>query len=203
MEWTAKKMARMRTQISATGKVTAIRGRRRQAFTLLEILVVLAVIVVAAGVIVPRMGRSLGRQELCEAAARFAHTARTVRALAVARQRMCAIQIDLDRGYYNVAIRSNQSGLSRLQAVQASWLKAGRWPETVKIVGYRTPDGSTSHAGKKQLKFFPDGSSSGASFRLTCGKDEYAVVVHPHSGRVVYGDTKTTFFAPDQYDLGG
>ena len=42
----------------------------RGAFTLIEVLVVLVILAVAAGLIVPRMGRSLGQRELRESAIR-------------------------------------------------------------------------------------------------------------------------------------
>ena len=174
----------------------------RAAFTLLELIVVLSLIVVLTGVIVPRMGRSIGSRELREAAGRFALTARTVRELAVARQRVCAIEIDLDRGGYGVATQSSEDRPGQWQTLQASWLKPQRWPATISVVSYRTPDGSTAASGRQYLKFFPDGTSSGAALRLAGREDEYDVVVHPHSGRVVYGDRKTATFATDTYDLG-
>jgi type II secretory pathway pseudopilin PulG len=163
---------------------------------------VLTLIVVLTGVIVPRMGRSIGSRELREAAARFALTARTVRELAVARQRVCAIEIDLDRGGYGVATQSGGDRPGQWQTLQASWLKPQRWPATISIASYRTPDGSAPASGRQYLKFFPDGTSSGAALRLAGREDEYDIVVHPHSGRVVYGDHEAAAFGLDTYDLG-
>ena len=187
--------------------------RSTRAFTLLELIVVLALIVILTGVIVPRMGRSVGHRELSEAAGRFAHTARTVRVLAVAQGRTCALEIDLDRGVYGVVIQPGERPAAapaatfsdrpgQWQAVQMSWLKAQRWPKTVSVDSYRTPDGATAAGGTQYLKFFPDGTSSGVALRLTCRDDAYRVIVHPHSGRVVYGDPSTTAFGQDRYDLG-
>ncbi len=174
----------------------------RPAFTLLELIVTLTLIVILAGVIVPRMGGSMGRRELREAAARFAHTSRALRELAVARQRVCAIEVDLDAGGYCATAQSGQGGGAQWQTLQASWLKAARWPDEVTVASYRTADGKTAASGTQYLKFFPDGTSSGAAIRLVCRQDAYEIVVHPHSGRVVYGDARTTEFAQDQYDLG-
>jgi type II secretion system protein H len=165
-------------------------------------MVVLAVITVLAGMIVPRMGGSTGRRELQEAAQRFAQTARTVRELAVARQQVCALEIDLDRGGYSVATQAGQNGTSGWKTLHASWLKAQRWPETVTVASFRTPDGMTASTGTQRVKFFPDGTSSGAAIRLLQNADSYNILVYEHSGRVVTGDADTTTLAPDQYDLG-
>ncbi len=183
-------------------------GRDTRAFTLLELIVVLALVVILTGVIAPRMGRSATYRELGEAAGRFAHTARTVRALAVAQGRIYALEIDLERRAYGVVVQPTERSaapgdrLGQWQAVQMSWLKAQRWPKTVSVGSYRTPDGATAAGGTQYLKFFPDGTSSGVALRLTCRDDAYRVIVHPHSGRVVYGDPSTTAFGQDRYDLG-
>jgi len=175
---------------------------RRRAFTLIEMLVVLGLLAVVAGLIVPRMGRSLGQRELREAAARFAHTARTVRELAVSRQRICAIELDLDAGAYGITWQSAEGTDGQLQTVRASWLKQGRWPESVRVSGYRTPDGSSAVSGLQQVKFMPDGTSSGASIRLEGGDGTCSVVICPHNGAVVFGDEQEISAGSGQYDLG-
>lgn len=162
---------------------------------------VLTIITVAAGLIVPRMGSSTSREELHEAAGRFAHTARTVRELAVSIEKQCAIEIDLDHGAYAVAVQSSEPG-GKMKTVQASWLKHGRWPASIRVADYRTPTGTRTRSGTETIDFFSDGTSSGAAIRLTDGSREYTVVVHAHSGRVVFGDARTTRIVPDQLDLG-
>ena len=168
----------------------------------MELLVVIALLVVAAGVIVARTGRSLGHRELRNAAGEFAQTARTVREFAVARQRVCAIEIDLDRRGYCPAYLSSTGGRDGWRTLQASWLKARKWPEGVTVEAYRTANGAGAVGGSQVLKFYPDGTSSGAAIRLACRQDAYEIVVHPHSGRVVYGDASRVVFAQDQVDLG-
>jgi len=190
----------VRTRISATG--SRRRALRLRAFTLIELVVVLVLLTVAAGLIVPRMGRSLGQRELRESAARFAHTARTVRELAVSRHRICAIELDLDAGAYGVTWQSGSSSDGKLQTIRASWLKQGRWPESVRVTGYRTPTGVNAVTGLQQVKFMPDGTSSGASIRLEGGDETCSVVICPHNGAVVFGDEREIAGASGQYDLG-
>lgn len=175
-----------------------------KAFTLVEVVVVLVVVAVAAGLIVPRMSGSLARREAREAVGEFAATARTVRELAVARGQMFSIQIDLDRGGYTVVTRQAEGAKSgEPSAVQASWLKAGRWPSSVRQASVRTPDGTSLLRGTHRVDFNPDGTSSGAAVCLA-GEEEsdaYRIVICPRTGRVVVGDGRSEP-PPEQGDLG-
>jgi len=201
-----EKAVRMRTRTWATGSSFQCRRCEAEyfiagrAFTLIEVIVVIVLLGLSASLIVPRMGRSLGHSEFREAVARFAQTA-TVRELAVARQQLFVITIDLDRGAYEVIMQSKKER-GMMQRVQTSWLKPARWPETVEVRQYRTPDGVSVTRDTQELKFYKDGTSSGASIVFACDTDEYVVVVHPHNGQVIYGDTEISRIAPVQYDLG-
>ncbi len=171
-------------------------------FTLLEILVVLGMLAVAAGLIVPRMGRSLEQRELHEAAARFAHTARTVREFAISTAQTCALEIDVSAGAYGVVIESGDSAGGQGRAVQASWLKSERWPATIRIGNYRSAGAATAGGSSERLRFFPDGTSSGATFRLETGDDAYTIVVHPQNGQVQWGHAAENPVTMVQFDLG-
>ncbi len=169
---------------------------------MIEVLVVLVVLAVLAGLILPRMTTSVDRQALREAAAAFAHTARAARELAVSTQKPTAIEMDLDHGLYGVAMQSSGPGASSTQVTQASWLKAGRWPATVEVKDYRTPARVSYSSGVQRLEFFTDGTSSGASIQLAGAGDECNIIVHPHNGRVVIAKDDSDPSATDQYDLG-
>jgi type II secretion system protein H len=183
-------------RISETGE-----NRLLKSFSLIEMLVVLAILAVAAGAIIPRIGHSLERHELEQAAGRFAHLARTVRELAAARQETYILGLDLNRGAYSVGVISEKNK-NEIQKVQASWLKSGRWSEEVKMAEFKAPEGVPATRGVQEIRFLPDGTSSGASMRFVCGTRSCAVVIHPHNGRVdcVNGHEKP--LAVDQFDLG-
>ena len=165
-------------------------------------IVVLTIIAVAAGMIAPRMSGSVQRGELREAAARLAGTARAARELAVSTRRLCGIEIDLGRGAYCPMMQSSEVPGGKMEPVQASWLQRGRWPETIRVADYRTPRATGTHARVETIEFFPDGTSSGAMIRLADDTRAYCVVVHAHSGRVVYGDAQAMSILADEYDLG-
>ncbi len=184
----------VRTPTSAT-------GNPRAAFTLIELMVVIAMITIAAGLIVPRMARSLGGEALREASARLAYTARSAREFALARRRTCAIDLDLDSGTYAVTAQSTDDTGGTWQPLQTSWLKAGRWPAGVRVGAYQTPDGQAAYGGTQRVSFRPDGTSSGASIRLISAGNECTIVIHPHSGRVVLGSGPAVGGA-EQHDFG-
>lgn len=165
-------------------------------------MVVVAILAVVAGLIVPRMGQSVGRQQLAEAAARLAQTCRAARELAVASGRACAVEIDIDGNAYTVTQQSPTGSPEDWQPVGAVWLKGQKWPGSIKVEGCRMPDGVETAAGRVAVRFFADGRSNGLSIRLSADEQTYEVLVHPQTGRVVYGNAGDRVFAPDQYDLG-
>lgn len=208
---TARKAAKVITPTSATGKATAATSSQRRAarkrpgaggFTLVELLVVLAIIVVMAGAIVPRMGGSIRRQNLAEATARLAQTCRTVREVAVASGQTCAVELDMDGGGYAVTQQSGSGKSSTMENARAVWLKPQHWPDPVKVASCRKPDGTEMTSGRVSVRFFADGRSDGAAIRMVADQEAYEVTVHPQTGRVVYGRAGEVVIGPDQYDLG-
>lgn len=165
-------------------------------------MVVLAIIVVMTGLIVPRMARSMMRQNAAEAAARLAQTCRTVRELAVASGQTYAVELDLDAGIYAVTRQTESGKRGSWENAKEVWLRPQRWPEEVKVASCRPPDGAEVTAGRVSLRFFPDGRTSGLLVRLVADDQTYDVVVRPQTGRVAYSADGRPAFAPDQYDMG-
>lgn len=192
-----RKRSRRRSSSAAILPTGSVR-----AFTLVELIVVMAILAVAVGVIVPRMGRSLSHRELTESAGMLAQTARTVRELAVARQEIFAININLDQQGYAVAVQSTDGDSTQMQPVRVSWLKPKRLPENVRIAEYLSGDGTTATSGTQELKFFPDGTSTGASMQLVSGQSVRYLMVAAHNGQVRSSDDKITSIAGDRYDFG-
>ena len=133
-------------------------------FTLLELIVTLVVIAVAAGLVAPAIGRSTEALRARAEVAGFSATFRHAREQAIT-----------TRQPYTVAVNPT----SRLIIVttgedEVRWTRALSSRVDIRI---ETP-------GSLTVRFEPQGTSSGGVYRLSSGKIAYRVTVDPVTGRV-------------------
>ncbi len=93
---------RMTSPIGPKAAARADRATRRSGFTLLELLLVVAIIGLAAGILVPYMSRSIQGLGLQSATRDVIAAARGARAFAILRQHECALVVDPIRGRLEV-----------------------------------------------------------------------------------------------------
>ena len=110
---------------------SARRSRHGAGFTLVELLVVLAVIGAVIALATPDLGAVLGRLEPQSAAERLAETLRVARREAVRRGRTACLELDARSGRYRIVL----AGTSRDSVLAAggigSWLEAAVSAPTV------------------------------------------------------------------------
>jgi len=133
-------------------------------FTLLELIITLLVIAVAAGLVAPAIGRSTEGVRARAEVAGFSATLRRAREQAITRRQQHTVVVD---------------PVSRLQTVmtgedEVQWTHALSARLTIEAA---TPDGLT-------VRFEPQGTSSGGEFRVTSGAVTYRVTVDAVTGRV-------------------
>ena len=133
-------------------------------FTLLELIITLLVVAVAAGLVVPAIGRSTEGVRARAEVAGFSATLRRAREQAITRRQQHTVVVD---------------PVSRLQTVmtgedEVQWTHALSARLTIEA---STPDGLT-------VRFEPQGTSSGGEFRVTSGAVTYRVTVDAVTGRV-------------------
>ena len=132
---------------------------RRGGFTLLELVVVLAIVAAVAGVVAVQLSSASGAVHVKAAARELASALRYARSRAIAEQRETAVVLDARKHRYpGVALE--------LVVGQAEALD--------------------EHRGA--VRFYPDGSSSGARLRLMAGGRSQVVDVDWMTGRVVIHD---------------
>ncbi len=133
-------------------------------FTLLELIITLLVIAVAAGLVAPAIGRSTEGVRARAEVAGFSATLRRAREQAITRRQQHTVVVD---------------PVSRLQTVmtgedEVQWTHALSARLTIEAA---TPDGLT-------VRFESQGTSSGGEFRVTSGAVTYRVTVDAVTGRV-------------------
>lgn len=147
------------------------RVMRDRGFTLLELLVVMAVLALVLLVVPPMFSGSLSRAELGSAAREVAAGLREARSRAIARNREVAFTLDVDSRRYRI---DDEAAARRLPAGPRLSLFTARSEQLDEVSG--------------NIRFFPDGSSTGG--RVTLGGDarRYHVVVDWLTGQVSITD---------------
>jgi general secretion pathway protein H len=147
-------------------------GRRAVGFTLLEIVVVLAILGLALALIVGYKAPWSSTLDLKATAAEVAEQLRLARAEAIARDRPVEFTLDLAQHRYRVGDRPAHS------------LPAHLAVRMLTIAGeQRGPSGGA-------IRFNPDGSSSGGRISLSAGSRRVAVGVDWLTGRVSIAEAR-------------
>lgn len=136
-------------------------------FTLLELIVVLAITAMAIALVGPALGTGASGSELRAAARDLAAGLRVTRGEAIRRQRETALELDVETRRYRIG------GDPRVYPL----------PEKldIKLV---TAEAEITGEHTGAIRFYPDGSSTGGRITLAAGERHYDVDVHWLTGRV-------------------
>lgn len=140
---------------------------RRQGFTLVELLVVLVIMALLAGLVPMALWATRAEYALRTSAATVAASLRQARADALARGRAAAFVADLRARDFGIL------GVPRVHVL----------PRGIRLA-LLTVTGARLDATRGLIRFFPDGSSTGGAVRLTQGHQRLDVRVDWFSGRV-------------------
>lgn len=147
---------------------TVAPGRADAGFTLIEVLLVLALMAIATTTVVAYV-RPLPIERVVEANAReLASRLRAARSEAIRRNQETVVEIDL-RG--RTVSRAGPGGVAALS-------------QGVEIDATGALANVRADLGRVAFRFFPDGSSSGGNVRLRAGSATYQIVVDWISGSV-------------------
>jgi general secretion pathway protein H len=147
--------------------MTADRGRRQHGFTLIEVVVVMAVLALAAAVTVPAIGRGTEALRARAEVAGLSAFLRHARQQAITRRETQEVRID------------PQAHLVVLAAAGAVEARSSRRLWTDLRIEASPPAALT-------VRFLPQGLSTGGTFRIEApGRRVYLITVDPLTGRVV------------------
>jgi general secretion pathway protein H len=146
--------------------------RAERGFTLIEMLVVIAIIALIGAFVLPQFSGAQAKADMSSAARRLAAGLRTTRSLAMAHGRSEAFTVDVAHGLY-------RAGAGAAQAID-------------KHVGVTlvTASQETIDAAEGNIRFYADGSSTGGGIGLRAGTRSTLVLVDWLTGRVSIEETR-------------
>lgn len=142
-------------------------GQTSRGFTLLELLVVLAIGVLIISLVPPLLSGMEGTTELRAAARQLAAGLRQARNEAVIKQREATLTLDLERRRFTVTGSAQEHAL----------------PENLSVNLF-TAQAELLNTATGRIRFFPDGSSTGGRIDLANKRFAYGVDVDWLTGRV-------------------
>jgi general secretion pathway protein H len=145
------------------------RTGKNDGFTLLELMVVLALLTLLIGLVLPGLLKSYQREQERSKIRKFLTLLRSARSEAVTRHQRVRLAVDLDTGHYNLIGFTGKGVLNDLRLVDPHLV----WDDMDQRRGY--------------IIFYPDGSSSGAKLVIISPNGRrYFVKVDTISGKTSF-----------------
>lgn len=147
----------------------------QRGYTLLELLVVLVIAALVLGVVTPRLFAVMPGVELKTSTQTLAAMLRHARSQAIAGGRVITVEYD-----------------DELPALRVSGsAKTYHWPESVELTLQNEEEQSPygmPQDNAADIRFYPDGSSSGGTLSVTSDAGKYQIAVHWLTGKVTIDD---------------
>ncbi|MDJ0783746.1 MAG: prepilin-type N-terminal cleavage/methylation domain-containing protein [Desulfosarcinaceae bacterium] len=155
--------------------------RAAEGFTLLELMVVIALIATLVGVAIPRIGASLVSDPTSKVSRWLINNINALKNEAVRKQKAYTLHIDLDRQ----RLWMTHEGMAPETEAAAEEKEAFQLPESVQFHSLLLPGQDPIQSGTAALNFSPKGYSDRALIRLTNDDDDrYTFWVEPFLARV-------------------
>lgn len=145
--------------------------RRHRGFTLVELLVVLAIMAAAYAIAAPMISAGMSGTELKSAARQVAAGLRKARSEAVTRKNEVALNLDLELRQFEL------SGEKRIYSL----------PKSIEV-GLYTAQSELKNDKTGSIRFYPDGSSTGGRITVGVGERKLYVNVDWLTGQVAILD---------------
>ena len=145
-------------------------------FTLLELVLVLLLMGLIAGLTLPFVASTLDRLKLQSEVRQVASVLRFARSEAISKKTLFTFNVNIDKNHYWLAM-PKQNEITQLKPID----------ETVRVQDYQKID-ETLSKGSFTIIFYPRGNSSGGTLRFKSIKDKdeeniYEVIIDPITGK--------------------
>ena len=151
--------------------------KKYRGFTLLELLVVFAIMALISAIVLPYLPNVMASTHVKGAARELAVSLKHARSLAIEHQNETTLVVNVDEKNYVLTedaenIKSNNQSYKNLALPDKA---------TLSLI---TAESEQLSRHEGQIRFFPDGSSTGGQIKLAYKDQEYFVDVHWLTGRV-------------------
>ena len=142
-------------------------------FTLIEVMLVVVIILIAAGVAVPKFKGTFKSTQMTDATRSTVRIARYARSLSILKQEICTLRFEDTRLLLLSGTNSVTPEVSR------------KLPEDIKISSFENLAENKDPDGTRSVQFYPAGMNDGFKVTLSTDEDHHATVVcNPISGKV-------------------
>ena len=163
----------------------------RAAFTLIEIMVVVAIIAVLSAMAVPSLMGSYRKAELADHTRQLYDAAQYVQRMAVVRQRtlrLVLVPSDPEhdgRSSYRIELASTDLDAPEAYVkANGGSVKPTVLPETLWLLDVKLDNGEAAWDDTLAVRFFADGSADGAVIQLGDDRRVRSIVIEPATGRI-------------------
>ncbi len=180
-------------------------GNRRTAFTLVELIVVVVLVTVLAGMIAPRLWGAGGAASLQSAARRLTIAGQYARDFAATHRCRCRLVLDTKTGRFQLIYQVDpEHKPEEYKPVRGELGRAESLEEPLRFGWIRVEPsrpGENNETKDNQITFYPSGQSDAAIVQITDGRRTYSVVVLPSRGRCRLIEGAVEQLPGDQWDL--
>ena len=142
-------------------------------FTLIEVMLVVVIILIAAGITVPKFKGTFKSTQMTDATRSTVRIARYARSLAILKQETCTLRFETNRLALTCGTNTAIPEASR------------KLPEDIKISAFENLAENGGSADGRIVQFYPAGMNDGFKVTLSTDGDRHATVVcNPISGKI-------------------
>jgi len=142
-------------------------------FTLIEVMLVVVIILIAAGVVVPKFKGTFKSAQMTDATRSTVRIARYARSVSILKQETCVLRFETNR--MTLVCGTNSASPEAFRKI----------PEDITISAFENLADESGNAEGRAVKFYPAGMNDG--FKVTFAAGEYrhvTIVCNPISGKV-------------------
>ena len=158
----------------------------KRGFTLVELIVVVAIVSVLAGMIAPRVYNLSGSARLRGSSRRFLATVRYARDYAATRRCKCRLTIDTKEQAYTLTRQEDaEHDPNKFVPLEASLAKPQQLPDGLRFGSLRiepSPSRPQDDAHADYIDFDPTGRADAAVIEITDGQGVYSILVMSYTG---------------------